>query len=108
MVAVVVFAILRFSPGDPAIIMAGDGVPRLNVSSRYADDGPDQPVIAFFIWGGKAAPSLMSGVPVTKLIARLEPSMSLAVLTLIFTLLVAIPLGILAAWRARRSCWTAP
>ena len=59
----------------------------------------------FFIWAGKLVQgdlgtSLMSGVPVTQLIGqRLEPSLSLAVLTLVFTLIVAIPLGILAAWR---------
>ena len=68
--------------------------------------GLDQPVVKqFFIWAGKLVQgdlgtSLMSGVPVTQLIGqRLEPSLSLAVLTLVFTLIVAIPLGILAAWR---------
>jgi len=106
MVAVVVFAILRFSPGDPAIIMAGDGATPERIVQIRQTMGLDQPVIKqFFIWGGKLlqgdlGTSLMSGVPVTKLIAqRLEPSLSLAVLTLVFTLLVAIPLGILAAWR---------
>lgn len=106
MVAVVVFAILRFSPGDPAIIMAGDGATPERIAQIRQTMGLDQPVIKqFFIWGGKLlqgdlGTSLMSGVPVTKLIAqRLEPSMSLAVLTLLFTLVVAIPLGILAAWR---------
>lgn len=45
----------------------------------------------------------MSGVPVTQLIGqRLEPSLSLALLTLVFTLVVAIPLGVLAAWRQGR------
>lgn len=106
MVAVVVFAILRFSPGDPAIIMAGDGATPERIVQIRQTMGLDQPVVKqFFIWGGKLlqgdlGTSLMSGVPVTKLIAqRLEPSMSLAVLTLVFTLLVAIPLGVLAAWR---------
>ncbi|CAO3979224.1 ABC transporter permease [Achromobacter sp. 77] len=106
MVAVVVFAILRFSPGDPAIIMAGDGATPERIVQIRQTMGLDQPVIKqFFIWGGKLlqgdlGTSLMSGVPVTKLIAqRLEPSLSLAVLTLVFTLLVAIPLGVLAAWR---------
>ncbi|MGO4399851.1 ABC transporter permease [Achromobacter sp. PAB15] len=106
MVAVVVFAILRFSPGDPAIIMAGDGATPERIVQIRQTMGLDQPVIKqFFIWGGKLlqgdlGTSLMSGVPVTKLIAqRLEPSLSLAVLTLVFTLLVAIPLGTLAAWR---------
>ncbi len=106
MVAVVVFAILRFSPGDPAIIMAGDGATPERIVQIRQTMGLDQPVVKqFFIWGGKLlqgdlGTSLMSGVPVTKLIAqRLEPSLSLAVLTLVFTLLVAIPLGVLAAWR---------
>ncbi|CAB3625933.1 Glutathione transport system permease protein GsiC [Achromobacter mucicolens] len=106
MVAVVVFAILRFSPGDPAIIMAGDGATPERIVQIRQTMGLDQPVVKqFFIWGGKLlqgdlGTSLMSGVPVTKLIVqRLEPSLSLAVLTLVFTLLVAIPLGVLAAWR---------
>jgi peptide/nickel transport system permease protein len=109
MVAVVVFAILRFSPGDPAIIMAGDGATPERIVQIRQTMGLDQPVInQFFIWGGKLlqgdlGTSLMSGVPVTKLIGqRLEPSLGLAVLTLVFTLLVAIPLGILAAWRQGR------
>ena len=106
MVAVVVFAILRFSPGDPAIIMAGDGATPERIVQIRQTMGLDQPVIKqVFIWGGKLlqgdlGTSLMSGVPVTKLIGqRLEPSLSLAVLTLVFTLIVAIPLGVLAAWR---------
>ncbi|MCY1508694.1 Glutathione transport system permease protein GsiC [compost metagenome] len=106
MVAVVVFAILRFSPGDPAIIMAGDGATPDRIEQIRQTMGLDQPVIKqFFIWGtrllqGDLGTSLMSGVPVTKLIGqRLEPSLGLAVLTLVFTLLVAIPLGVLAAWR---------
>ncbi|OZI38802.1 peptide ABC transporter [Bordetella genomosp. 5] len=106
MVAVVVFAILRFSPGDPAVIMAGDAATPERITQIRQAMGLDQPLAKqFFIWGGKLlqgdmGQSLMSGVPVTKLIAqRLEPSLSLAVITLVFTLLVAIPLGVLAAWR---------
>ncbi len=106
MVAVVVFAILRFSPGDPAIIMAGDGATPERITLIRQTMGLDLPLIQqFFIWSGRLLQgdlgnSLMSGVPVTKLISqRLEPSLSLATLTLVFTLLVAIPLGIVAAWR---------
>lgn len=89
--------------------MAGDGATPERIVQIRQTMGLDQPVIKqFFIWGGKLlqgdlGTSLMSGVPVTKLIVqRLEPSMSLAVLTLLFTLVVAIPLGILAAWRQGR------
>ncbi|AZY48068.1 peptide ABC transporter [Bordetella avium] len=106
MVAVVVFAILRFSPGDPAIIMAGDGVTPERVEQIRQAMGLDQPLLKqFLIWGGNLlqgdmGTSLMSGVPVRELIRqRLEPSLSLAVITLILTLLIALPLGVLAAWR---------
>lgn len=106
MVAVVVFAILRFSPGDPAIIMAGDGATPERIVLIRQTMGLDLPLIQqFFIWSGRLLQgdlgnSLMSGVPVTTLISqRLEPSLSLATFTLLFTLIVAIPLGIVAAWR---------
>ncbi len=106
MVAVVVFSILRFSPGDPAIIMAGDGATPERIEQIRQTMGLDQPLLKqFFIWGGNLlqgdmGTSLMSGVPVRELIGqRLEPSLSLAVITLIFTLIIAIPLGVLAAWR---------
>jgi len=106
MVAVVVFAILHFTPGDPAIIMAGDAASPERIAQIRQAMGLDKPLVQqFFIWGGRLlqadmGTSLMSGVPVTRLIGqRLEPSLSLAVLTLAVTLLVAIPLGVLAAWR---------
>ena len=86
--------------------MAGDGATPERIEQIRQIMGLDQPVVKqFFIWAGKLVQgdlgtSLMSGVPVTQLIGqRLEPSLSLAVLTLVFTLIVAIPLGILAAWR---------
>lgn len=109
MVAVVVFAILRASPGDPAIIMAGDAATPERIAQIRQVMGLDQPLVKqFFIWTGRLVrgdmgTSLMSGVPVTQLIGqRLEPSLSLAMITLVFTLAVAIPLGILAAWRRGR------
>ncbi len=109
MVAVVVFAILRLSPGDPAVIMAGDSASPERIVQIRQQMGLDKPLVAQFgLWfvnllQGDLGASLMSGLPVTKLISgRLAPSLSLAALTLIFTLLVAIPLGIVAAWRQGR------
>ena len=109
LVAVVVFAILRLSPGDPAVIMAGDGATPERIAQIRQVMGLDQPLLKqFFLWAGRllqgdVGTSLMSGVPVRQLIGqRLEPSLSLALLTLVLTLLVAIPLGILAAWRQGR------
>lgn len=109
LVAVVVFAILRLSPGDPAAIMAGDAATAEHIQQIRQVMGLDQPLIKqFFLWTGRLlqgdfGTSLMSGVPVSQLIGqRMEPSLSVAVLTLLFTLIVAIPLGILAAWKQGR------
>src|SRR3546814_7267655 len=106
LVAVVVFAILRLSPGDPAVIMAGDGATPERIDQIRQVMGLDQPLVKqFFLWAGRLVQgdigtSLMSGVPVRPLIGqRPDPSLSLALLPLVFTLIVAIPLGILAAWR---------
>lgn len=109
LVAVVVFAILRLSPGDPAVIMAGDGATPERIAQIRQVMGLDQPLFKqFFLWAGRLlqgnfGTSLMSGVPVRQLIGqRLEPSLSLAILTLAFTLIVSLPLGILAAWKQGR------
>ena len=109
LVAVVVFAILRLSPGDPAVIMAGDGATPERIAQIRQVMGLDQPLFEqFFLWAGRLLQgnfgnSLMSGIPVRQLIGqRLEPSLSLAVLTLALTLIISIPLGILAAWRQGR------
>ncbi|AJB27661.1 ABC transporter, permease protein [Bordetella pertussis H918] len=68
-----------------------------------SDEPCIQPIESSQLVRGDMGTSLMSGVPVTQLIGqRLEPSLSLAMITLVFTLAVAIPLGILAAWRRGR------
>ena len=68
--------------------------------------GLDQPLLTqFFTWIGRLLQgdfgvSLISQTPVTRLIAqRLEPTLSLAVLTAILAVLIAVPLGVLAAWK---------
>ncbi|SAI69800.1 ABC transporter permease [Bordetella ansorpii] len=109
LVAVVVFAILRLAPGDPAVVMAGDAATPERVAQIRQAMGLDKPLAEqFLIWGGNllqgnVGASLMSGTPVSQLIARrLEPTLGLAALTLAVTLAVAIPLGVLAAWRQGR------
>ncbi|WP_144630672.1 ABC transporter permease [Bordetella genomosp. 13] len=109
LVAVVVFAILRLAPGDPAVVMAGDAATPERVAQIRQAMGLDRPLVEqFFLWGGNllqgdVGASLMSGAPVSQLIGRrLEPTLGLAALTLVFTLAVAIPLGVLAAWRQGR------
>lgn len=110
MVAVVVFALLRLTPGDPAAMLAGDEATPERLAQIRQNMGLDKPIATqFLIWGGNLlqgnlGESLLSGTPVTGMIAgRIGPTFALAACTILFTLMVAIPLGVLAA--ARRGKW---
>lgn len=105
-VAAVVFAILRLTPGDPAAILAGDSATPEQLAAIRASLGLDQPVhMQFLNWIGQLlrgdlGTSLLSGTPVVDMIAqRMGPSIALSLSTIVVAILVAIPLGVLAAWR---------
>ncbi len=106
MVAAVVFAILRLTPGDPAAIIAGDSATPQQLAEIRQTMGLDEPIhIQFFMWiwrlfQGDLGTSLLSGVPVAEMVGqRMGPSLALSVSTITLSVIVAIPLGILAAWR---------
>jgi len=106
-VAIFVFALLHLSPGDPAAIIAGDTATDADIARIHAKLGLDQPFYVQFAewaWGllrGDLGVSIFTNLPVLKLIGqRVEPTIALTVSTLIVSVLVAIPLGILAAWKA--------
>jgi peptide/nickel transport system permease protein len=106
-VAVVVFLLIHLSPGDPAALIAGDLATEDDILRLRAALGLDQPLWRqFVLWLGRLATgdlgtSIFTQVPVSQLLAqRLEPTLSIAVITMVLTLLLAIPLGTLAAWRA--------
>lgn len=105
-VAIFVFLMLRLSPGDPAAILAGDAATPEIIAGIRTDLGLDRPIPEQFVtWIGQLAQgdlgnSVFSKQPVTTLIGqRIEPTISLALCTLIFAILVAVPMGILAAWK---------
>jgi len=105
-VAVFVFSLLRFSGGDPAAIIAGDMATPEQLAAIRAQLGLDQPLpVQFATWTGQLltgdfGTSLISRTPVTTLIGqRLEPTLSLALVAIVITVLIAVPLGVLAAWR---------
>ncbi|WP_026873802.1 ABC transporter permease [Inquilinus limosus] len=105
-VALVVFLLLRLTPGDPAAIIAGDQATPEQLAAIRAALGLDQPLSTQFVgWIGRLlhgdlGVSLISKVPVLQMVGqRLEPSLSLAVLTILVAVAVAVPLGTLAAWR---------
>jgi peptide/nickel transport system permease protein len=106
-VAVFVFALLHFSPGDPAAIIAGDTATVQDIARIRSALGLDQPVyIQFGTWlwhlmRGDLGISIFTNLPVGRLIAqRVEPTVALTLSTLIVSILAAIPMGVLAAWRA--------
>jgi peptide/nickel transport system permease protein len=106
-VAIFVFALLYLSPGDPAAIIAGDTATVDDIARIRAHLGLDQPVhiqFAEWVWRllqGDLGISIFTNLPVSKLIQqRIEPTVALTITTLIISVLVAIPMGVLAAWRA--------
>ncbi|MFM9942870.1 MAG: ABC transporter permease [Hyphomicrobiaceae bacterium] len=108
-VAVFVFFLLRFAPGDPAAIIAGEDATVEHIAAVRAKLGLDRPVLEQFgLWilgmfQGDFGTSIFSNMPVTRLIAqRLEPTLALTLSTLLVAVLLAVPLGVLAAARSRR------
>jgi len=106
-VVVFVFLLVRIAPGDPAAIIAGDYATPENIQKIRVGLGLDKPIhVQFWIYltnlaQGNLGRSLHSRLPVGQLILqRVEPTVALALSTLTFAILMAIPLGILAAWKA--------
>jgi peptide/nickel transport system permease protein len=106
-VALVVFFMLRLAPGDPAVIIAGDYATPEQIEKIRAHLGLDRPIAVQFglwLWGllrGDLGISIFTNLPVSTLIAqRLEPTAVLSLATIVFSALVAVPLGIFAAWKA--------
>jgi peptide/nickel transport system permease protein len=105
-VALFVFSLLYIAPGDPAAIIAGDQASPADVERIRAGLGLDRPFVVRFgewLWSilnGNLGTSIFTNLPVTKMIEqRLEPTISLMVLTLIVSVGIAVPMGVLAAWK---------
>jgi peptide/nickel transport system permease protein len=106
-VALFVFSLLYIAPGDPAAVIAGDQASPDDVERIRQSLGLDRPfLIRFGSWfwdilHGDLGTSIFTNLPVTSLIAqRIEPTLSLMTVTLVLTIVVAVPLGVVAAWKA--------
>jgi peptide/nickel transport system permease protein len=109
MVAFFVFALLYLTPGDPAAVIAGDIATVADIERIRHQLGLDQPLLTrFWSWAsavlhGDLGISIFTNLPVTQLIGqRVEPTLSLALCTLIVAVLVAVPMGVIAAWKVGR------
>jgi len=105
-VAFCVFSLLYIAPGDPAAIIAGDQATPADVERIRASLGLDRPFLVRFgewLWQilhGDLGTSIFTNLPVSHMIAqRIEPTISLMLLAIVFAVSVAIPLGVLAAWK---------
>jgi peptide/nickel transport system permease protein len=105
-VAFFVFSLLYLAPGDPAAIIAGDQASPADVERIRASLGLDRPFLVRFgewLWQilhGDLGTSIFTNLPVSHMIAqRIEPTTSLMILTIVFSIVVAIPLGVIAAWK---------
>jgi peptide/nickel transport system permease protein len=107
MVAFFVFSLLYLTPGDPAAVIAGDIATSEDIERIREKLGLNEPFwTRFGTWAwavlhGDLGISIFTNLPVTHLIAqRVEPTLSLAVCTLIVAVGIAVPLGVVAAWKA--------
>lgn len=108
-VALFVFGLLDFAPGDPAALLAGEDATPQDIANIRMTLGLDEPFLTRFVhwsWNalhGDLGTSLFTGLPVSHMILqRLAPTFSLMVMTLLVSVTIAIPLGAFAAWRHNR------
>jgi peptide/nickel transport system permease protein len=108
LVAVFVFLLLRLTPGDPAAIIAGDMATPAQLERIREAMGLNQPLhIQFVTWVGRLLQgdlgvSLISNTPVSAMIAdRIGPTFAIAILTILMSVAMAVPMGVLAAWKHR-------
>lgn len=106
-VALFVFSLLYLAPGDPAAVIAGDQATPADVERIRASLGLDRPYLVRFgewawrILQGDLGVSIFTNLPVTRMIAqRIEPTVSLMIVTLFLAILIAVPMGVVAAWKA--------
>jgi peptide/nickel transport system permease protein len=106
-VALFVFSLLYIAPGDPAAVIAGDQASPADVERIRQGLGLDRPFLIQFgswVWRilhGDLGTSIFTNLPVSTMIAqRMGPTLSLMMVTLLLTLVVAVPLGVVAAWKA--------
>lgn len=110
-ISTIVFLVIRVIPGDPALVVAGIDASESDIEAIRAKLGTDKPILKqYFEWIWKVARfdfdnSLISGQPVTRLILdRLPLTLTLALLGLVISILISIPLGVVSAVK-RWSFW---
>jgi len=107
LVALFVFSLLYIAPGDPAVVIAGDQATPADLERIRQSLGLDRPfLIRFGEWSwhilhGDLGTSIFTNLPVSTMIGqRIEPTLSLMAITLVLAVPIAVPVGVLASWKA--------
>jgi peptide/nickel transport system permease protein len=105
-VALFVFSLLYIAPGDPAAIIAGDQASPADIERIRASLGLDRPFLLRFgewfwhVLNGDLGTSIFTNLPVAHMIVqRIQPTLSLMLLTMLISISLAVPMGVLAAWK---------
>ncbi|MBO0902909.1 ABC transporter permease [Jiella sonneratiae] len=106
LVLTITFVIVRVAPGDPAALMLGPDATPQDAAQLRAELGLDQPILVQFgkfllsAVQGDLGQSLFFRRPVLSVLAeRAEPTTFLALFSLIFSIAIAVPIGIFVAYR---------
>ncbi|MBQ0710079.1 MULTISPECIES: ABC transporter permease [unclassified Ochrobactrum] len=106
LVVTIVFVIVRVTPGDPAAVMLGPDASAQDIADLRARLGLDQSlVIQYFYYIGQLlkgdlGQSIFLNMPVgAALLDRAEPTFFLTILSLLIACIIALPVGIYAAYR---------
>lgn len=110
LISVVVFALIRFIPGDPALLMLGDSADPQSLATARAALGLDHSVgVQFVYWlqavlSGDLGVSISSKQPVLDLIlGRFSVSAAIVLVAVLLATLIAVPAGLFAAWKQNSS-----
>ena len=110
MVLTIAFVIVRLAPGDPAALMLGPEATPEDAAQLRARLGLDRPILVQYLTfaanalRGDLGTSIFFNQPVTQvLLGRAEPTIFLALFSLLIALVIATPIGIYAAYR--RGSW---
>jgi peptide/nickel transport system permease protein len=110
-ISTIVFLVIRVIPGDPALVIAGIDASESDIEAIRAKLGTDKPILEQYVeWIWKVMrfdfdTSMISGQPVTQLIMdRLPLTLTLALMGLVISIIIAIPLGVVSAVK-RWSGW---
>ncbi|WP_435169789.1 ABC transporter permease [Falsirhodobacter sp. 1013] len=106
LVLTIAFVLVRLAPGDPAALLLGPDATPSEVDALRVRLGLDRPILVQYLTfvmnalQGDLGRSLFFDQPVTQVLAsRAEPTVLLALFSLIVALVIAAPVGIWAAYR---------